>query len=228
MKTCKLLGLVLMTGMAFIAVSAGPASADVLCKTAPTAAGECPTTGGNEDYPANTVFTAKASDPILTVTGSSVGVTQVTCTESNVTLESTGTGSNTPGVAVPGTVTSLQFGGMCTTTPFGFTCIVSKTSGYKVTVTALNNKGTGTLTATGPGIKTLVNCAAGFFKCEYEAPAAGVDLHVNPGNPATVVASGQPLTTLPGGTGCGTSATWHAGYTLNGTNTALWVATKNA
>jgi hypothetical protein len=223
MKYLKLLGLAAIAATALMAFSAGSASADVLCKVAVNAAGECPTTN---DYAANTVFNATSTNAKLTVTGSPIGVTSLSCTHSTATIETTSTGSNTPGVGVTGDVTDLIFGGTCTTNN-GFTCTVSTTKGYTGTVKAINNSGTGEITVTGVGIKTLVNCASGFFKCEYEPTAAGVKLHIDPSATATITATEQALT-LVGGSGCGTGAKWDATYHLVGPGpTALWVATKN-
>ena len=217
MKHLKILGLAAIAAMAFMAF-AGSASADVLCKAAPNKAGECPTASG--DYAANTKFTATSSNPKLTVVG---GVTAfVTCKESSVTLENTGTGSNTSGVAIPGKITDLTFTNDCTTAG-GISCTFSTTTGYTGSVKATNNSGGGALTATGSTIRTKVVCGV-IFSCEYSPKAEGLTVDITGGNPATVKASEEPLDQISG-IGCGSEAKWDADYTLT-SPTALWVATK--
>jgi hypothetical protein len=223
MKYLKIIGLAAIAAMALIAF-ASSASADVLCKEAPNAAGECSTKAG--DWPSGTKIATEASDPTLTVTESSVGITSVTCTSSNVTLETTGTGSNTPGVGVPGTVTLVKWAG-CKTNG-GLTCNVSESSGYTGTLTATNNAGTGTLHVTGAK-RTKVTC--GFiFSCEYEPTASGIDMHFFGATTARVSVTNAPLTLVAGGSGCGTKGEWDAEYivtSINGTASKnIWVATK--
>ena len=218
MKHLKILALAAVAAMALMAF-ASTASADVLCKAAPNKAGECPTTTG--DYAANTSFTAKSTNPKLTVVG---GVTAfVTCKESAVALTNTSTGSNTPGSTVSGEITDLTFTNDCTTAG-GVSCTVSTTKGYTGTVSAINNSGTGELTAFGNTIRTKVVCGV-IFSCEYSPKTAGLTVHINGGNPATVNASEEPLDQVSG-IGCGSEAKWDADYTLT-SPTALWVATKN-
>lgn len=222
MKHLKIIGLAAVAAMAFMAFVSS-ASADVLCKAAPNRNGECSTAAG--DYAAGTVFTAKATNPKLTVTGSSVGVTSLVCNESNLTLETTTTGGNVPGEKIDADVTGLNFQGDCTTNN-GFSCTVTAATGYTLTITATDNKGNGhVVLEKTAGKKTRVSCLGGFFVCEYEAPE-GTELTYTGGNPATSTASETKLTTVAGGSGCGSESKWDATYTANGANTAVWIATK--
>jgi hypothetical protein len=235
MTYLKMIGLAAVAALALAALGASTASADVLCKVAVNTAGECPTTekGAAQDYAASTVFTAESINPKLTVFGSFVA-TSITCEKSNVTLENTSTGSNTAGTGVAGKVTDVTFTGNCKTNG-GTACTVSTSNGYtgeiKATSELVNNvvthTGDGALTVKG-GTATLVECGFEFFKCKYTVPAAGLNLGLTHGNPAKVSASEQELTLAEKFFGCGTSAKWDADYTMTGTNTALWVATKNA
>jgi opacity protein-like surface antigen len=216
MKYIKMLGLAAVAAMAFMAF-AGSASADVLCKAAPTKEGKCPTASG--DYAAGQVFKAKSTNPKLTVVG---GITAyVTCAESNVELKNTSTGG-AKGTAVNGEITDLTFTNDCTTAA-GVSCTVSTTKGYTGTVKALNDLGTGELVAFGNTIRTKVVCGA-IFSCEYSPKAAGLGVHITGGNPASVVASEEPLDQISG-FGCGSEAKWDATYTLT-SPTNLWVATE--
>jgi hypothetical protein len=225
MKYLKILGLAAVAAMALMAF-AGTASADVLCKAAPNAAGECSTTAGT--YASGTVFNSFSSNAKLTVEGGVLS--SVTCTESNVALKSTSAGSNTPGATVGGEVTSVKWGG-CTGSN-GSSCTVSESKGYTGSVKATDNEGDGTVVVNGSQT-TLVTCTSfGFeFKCTYKPTTAGLDLTLTGGNPATFTATSQPLTLEAGGIGCGSTGKWDATYKLTSVNsspTALWVATKNA
>jgi len=222
MKHLKIIGLAAIAAMALMAF-ASSASADVLCKTAPNKAGECETAVG--DYASGTVFTSESTNSKLTVEGGLVS--SITCEKSNVSLKNTSTGSNTSGTAVTGEVTLVKWTNCKSNS--GTSCTVSESSGYTGTVKATNDTGAGTVTVNGSKT-TLVDCTAfGLnFKCTYKPTAAGLDLTLTGGNPASIVATEQPLTLEAGGFGCGTGAKWDATYNLTGTNQALWVATKNA
>jgi hypothetical protein len=222
MKHLKILGLAAVAAMALMAfIGVGSASADVLCQTAPNKAGECATSPG--DYIAKTVFTAEATNPTLTVTGGFVS--SVTCEKSNVTLENTSTGSNTPGTAVGGKITDLTFTGNCQTNS-GSKCTVSTGSGYTGSIVATGNKGSGTFTVNS-ATSTSVTCL-GFLECTYTTAANGLVLGYTGGNPAAVVANNETLAHEPGGFGCGSEAHWTATYNATGANSAVWVATKMA
>jgi hypothetical protein len=222
LKYLKILGLAAIAAMALMAF-AGTASADVLCKAAPNAAGECPTASG--DYASGTVFTSESTNAKLTVTGGIVS--SVTCGKSNVSLKNTSTGSNTPGTAVNGEVTQVSWANCVASN--GSSCTVSESKGYTGTVKATNDEGEGTVVVNGSATTTVDCTSFGLnFKCTYKPTAAGLDLKLVGANPATITATEQPLTLEAGGFGCGSAGKWDATYKLTGTNTALWVATKNA
>jgi hypothetical protein len=223
MKYLKIIGLAAVAAMALMAF-AGSASADVVCKEKPNAAGECSTKAGS--WGSGTTIASEASDPTLTVTGSSVGITSVTCTSSNVTLKTTSAGSQTPGVGVNGEVTSVKWN-TCKTNE-GLGCTVGESSGYTGALTATNDEGTGTLHVTGAK-RTKVTC--GFiFVCEYEPTSSGIDMHFTGGTTAKVSVTNAPLTLVSGGSGCGTEGKWDAAYSvtsINGTASKnAWTATK--
>ncbi|HVD38644.1 MAG TPA: hypothetical protein VNC15_07410 [Solirubrobacterales bacterium] len=222
MKHLKIIGLAAIAAMAFMAFAAS-ASADVLCKTAPNKSGECETAVG--DYASGTVFTSESTNAKLTVEG---GITSyVTCSKSNVSLKNTSTGSNTSGTAVAGEVTKVSWSG-CQTAG-GSSCNVSESSGYSGNVKATSDAGAGTVTVNGNATTTVDCTSFGFeFKCTYKPTSGGLDLTLTGGNPASITATSQPLTLEAGGFGCGSGAKWDATYTLTGSNSALWVATKNA
>jgi hypothetical protein len=223
MKYLKILGLAAVAAMALMAF-AGTASADVLCKTAPNGAGECPTTGGNEDYAAGTKFVAESSSAKLTVEGGAVS--SITCS-SKVALENSETGSNAHPGAIAGKVTDVEWSNCVASN--GSNCTASTTTGYTGSISATDDEGNGKVHVTGTA-RTTVDCSVfGFsFKCVYTLPSTGISLSVLGGNPASIVASSQPLVLAESIFGCGSGAKWDATYKLTGTNTALWVATKNA
>jgi hypothetical protein len=218
MKHVRILGLAVVAAMAFMAF-AGTASADVLCKGAPTKSGECRTATG--DFSAGTTFKAISTNPKLTITGSFTAY--LSCEESGIELKATSTGGNTPGSAVSVEITDLIFTGDCTTAG-GSSCTISTTAGYTGTAKATNDFGGGAFTIFGSAIKTKIVCG-GIFSCEYSPKAAGLTVDLTGGNPATVKASEEPLEEFSG-FGCGSETTWDADYSLTGANTSLWVATK--
>jgi hypothetical protein len=223
MKYLKIIGLAAVAAMALMAF-AGSASADVVCKETPNAAGECSTKAGS--WGSGTTIAADSTSAVLTVTGSSVGVTKVSCATSTVGLKTTGAGSQTPGVEVPGEVTSLKWESCQTNS--GLTCTVSESSGYNAGLVAANDAGTGTLTVRGAK-KTKVVCG-GIFSCEYEPTKSGISMHFFGGTIASVEATEQPLVLVAGGFGCGTEGKWDAKYSvtsINGTASKnAWTATK--
>jgi hypothetical protein len=223
MKYLKIIGLAAVAAMALMAF-AGSASADVVCKEKPNAGGECSTKGGS--WGSGTTIATEASDPTLTVTGSSVGITSVTCSTSNVSLKTTSAGSQTPGVGVTGEVTSVKWT-TCKTNE-GLGCTVSESSGYTGTFSATTDEGSGAVHVTGAK-RTKVTC--GFiFVCEYGPTSSGIDMHFTGGTTAKVSVTNAVLNLVAGGSDCGTEITWDAGYSvtsINGTASKnAWTATK--
>jgi len=216
MRYLKMLGLAAVAAAALTAfLGAGSASAHVLCTEGVNAEGLCLTPGG--DYASGTVFTAEASNPVLTVSGSSLGVTAVTCKKSNVSVKTLSTGKADSTTQVEGEVTDLTFS-ECSMDTTGFgngsSCTVSTGSGYKgsISTTALTVNST---------TSTTVTCL-GFITCTYSS-AKGIQLGLTQGKPASLKANGISLSISSGGSGCGTTTNWDATYTLNGANTGLWV-----
>jgi hypothetical protein len=219
MKCFKIIGAVAAVVLASAAFGASGASGDVLCKGAPNASGACPTLSG--DYAAGTVFTTQAPTPRLTQTGSPLG--DIVCQGSVLSFKSTSTGSNVSGSSVPVEVTELNWS-ECKLVNSGIACTVSTTTGYTGSIVATNDVGNGKLSFSGS--KTLTVVCGTVENCSFQS--ANWSLLLGGGNPATLRAEAQPLKISVGGFGCPDVLDVDATYTFNGTNTPVWVATKNA
>jgi hypothetical protein len=143
---------------------------------------------------------------------------QVTCGTSNVTIAAGGSGTN----PLMGKLTGLMFGNclgikmeMCEQAPIGLS--------YEVAITAAGG-GNGTVSVeAGEGAPRFkVYCAEQLLSCIFAANMEVMELALNGGNPATLVANEEPLTLQEGSPGCSETATWTATYSL--TPTPLFVA----
>jgi hypothetical protein len=205
MKHVKMLGLAVVAVVALTALlGAGSASATVLCKTLPSK-GVC-----GSKYPANTLFSAKATGATL-----ETNTENVTCKTSSTAVKNTAES----GSPLPGEVTSLSFG-ECTSSSNAACTVTSVGTPWTGSV-AWTSGGNGTLTVANGGAR--VSCGFGFLQCRFGAKS--LSLEIQGGNPAKVIANKVPLemTAEEGFLKCPTEAKWTATYETT-SPTALWVA----
>lgn len=193
----KVLGLAAVAAaavMAFVGVSSAAAAPTVLCKVA-----ELPCAEANR-YPANTSIAGESEGKAKLAGINAAGETEITVEcSSKTTLKNTAAS----GEPLPGSVTALSF------TSCNNTCSVS--------VTGLPYSGTLAWTSAFNGLLIVKNvgatltCAFGFVKCKVGAKE--VDLTVDGGNPAKVLAVNVPLTLEAQEAGkCPVKALWTATY----------------
>jgi hypothetical protein len=196
-----------LTALALIGPGAASAATGdtVLCKT-----NSNPCALANQ-YPANTSFTAGSTNAVLSTSSGNV-----TCTSSSTTVKNTAqNGSPNP---LPGSVTALSFSG-CKLGTTNCT-VTAQNIPYDASNVAIGSSGNGTLNVDDSGTTDpSASVVCGFFiNCTFGKPT--VSGAVTGGNPASV--SFNTTLNRTGGI-CPSTATWTATYTLNGTNTALWV-----
>jgi hypothetical protein len=205
MKYLKMTGLVAMVAMAFAAFAASPASATVLCKSAPSN-NICPST---ERYGTGTVIKASlvpGTNAVLTTSGGLFTPT-VTCTAS--TTEGKTTNAGGAGVAVTGTMTALTFTGCTTGSGAGCTATAVHLP-YNASISWTKEwNGTLTVTSSGKGNPGASVACEGLPTCEFTTSSAV--LSVKGGNPAIAKAESINLA-IAGGFGCPTEAHWTAEY----------------
>jgi hypothetical protein len=200
-KLLSLAGIAAIAAMAFL--GAGTASATRLCKTA-AGAGTC-----GSIYGAGTKISASSTEATLVT---SLGT--VVCKKSTVGGKTTTAGGGA-GVPVAGTVESLTFSECklgstsCTATAvhLNYTATVAWTSGNNGTFTV--GKGTGGA----PGAHVV--CGS-FIDCTFTGE--GIQLDVDGGEPALVLAKEEVLAKEAGGFFCPSSSTWTATYTVTAPN----------
>jgi hypothetical protein len=204
-KMLGLAGIAAIAAMAFL--GAGTASATTLCKTS-AGAGKC-----GSVYGVGTKISASSTEATLVT---SLGT--VVCKKSTVSGKTTSAGG--AGLPVNGSVEALTFSECklgstsCTVSAvhLNYTASVAWTSGDNGTFTV--GKGTGGA----PGAHVV--CGA-FIDCTFTGE--GIQLDVDGGSPALVLAKAEPLARESGGFLCPSSSTWTATYTVTAPN-PLFVA----
>jgi hypothetical protein len=194
-----LAGIAAIAAMAFL--GAGTASATTLCNTA-AGAGKCAS-----PYPTGTKISASSSEAIL-----KTNLGTVICKKATTTGKTTNAGG---AGAVTGTVEGLTFtecklgSTNCTVTSvhLNYTASVAWTSGNNGTFTV--GKGTGGA----PGAHVV--CGA-LIDCTFTGE--GIQLDVDGGAPALVLAKEEVLAKESGGFFCPSTSTWTATYTVSAPN----------
>lgn len=210
MKYVKMLGLAAVAAMALMAfVGAGSASASVLCKTAPNAAGECPT---GWDYPAGTTvhITQKAGTTAALESGSTV---LDTCTTSTFHGFTANTGSATETVHGENTLTWGTAATPCSKT-------TDTIAGGEVEIHAADDKGNGTVTA--KNSEVTINTI--FGTCVYGS-GPSIDLGILTGGNTPTISIDATVPKISGNFACPSTSTWTAEYVVTQPQ-PLWVATK--
>ena len=209
MRTFKLLGLAGIAAIAAMAfLGAGTASATKLCKTA-AEAGACASS-----YASGTKISASSTEALL-----KTNLGTVICKKSAVSGKTTTAGGGA-GVPVAGTVETLTFSECklgstsCTATAvhLTYTASVAWTSGNNGTFTV--GKGTGGAPGAHVVCGSLIDCT---FTGE------GIQLDVDGGAPALVLAKEEVLAKESGGFFCPSTSTWTATYSVS-TPTPLFIS----
>jgi hypothetical protein len=216
MRYLKMVGLAGLAAAALLAAfGSASAPADVLCKEAPNAAGECktPGEGGLGSYASGSVFEGTAKTVTFATTPENI-----VC-ESTMNVKTTSAGG-AKGTAVTSSLAGLTFKA-CHTEPNNKSCTVElerQWGGFDWIAT--DNKGHGFLIATESGA-IQVTCPS--LKCVFRAEPS---LSVTGGNPATVSAIevGLGIEEREGFLECPKEASWSGSYTIK---SPLWPVTKD-
>jgi hypothetical protein len=206
MKHLKLIGLAMMAAMAAMAfIGAGSASADTLCKVSTN---PCPEASR---YPIPTTISAESN--AATLTGGSFSVTCASKVSGKTTANH--------GSILLGLIESLTFtgcSGSCNAASavnLPYLAEANATGGGSGTL-LVKSDGTGN-----PGA-TLKGCTIFGVECTYTSSSITLDL--KGGNPATIVASSEPLTRTGGSALCPEKGSWTATYTVTSPKPAFLVA----
>jgi hypothetical protein len=215
MKHLKMLTLAFAVAATVAALAgADGASADVLCKAAPNASGECSTTAGD--------FSVGATLPLTAAVTVTLGEEKLKC-HSSLALVITATGGLS-GVSGGYKVESFELTA-CKLEPSGTSCTVTSSLAENLgTFNATGDVGNGVSRVKNP-VTMTTTCAGN--KCTYTTAENGMEMSIIGGNPGTMVAKEIPFT-LKEGFLCPTSPKFSGTYTFLAPTTAVWVATKMA